>query len=153
VQSDGMPAGIMEHLSPFVGEWEMEAAFAAGGSADGGRTVFEWMFGGRFLSQRAEVPHPDAPDLLAIIAPDAAGAAYTQHYFDSRGVVRTYAMTFSRGVWTLLRGAPDFSPLGSARRFTATFGDGGATITGRWESSPDGTAWKHDFDLIYTRAG
>lgn len=41
------------------------------------------------------------PDVVAaIVAPTSDGDAYTQHYFDSRGVVRVYAMTFGKGVWT-----------------------------------------------------
>jgi len=34
------------------------------------RTVFEWMAAAQFLIQRWEVPHPDAPDGIAIIGFD-----------------------------------------------------------------------------------
>jgi len=60
-------------------------------------------------------------------------------------------MTFGDGVWTLSRTSPDFSPLNFSQRFTGTFGDGGKTIRGRWETSDDGSSWEHDFDLIYAK--
>jgi hypothetical protein len=89
---------------------------------------------------------------MSIIALDHDGAGFTQHYFDSRGVVRVYAMTLADGVWTLTRTAPDFTPLEFAQRFVGTFADGGDTIAGRWETAPVGTAdWVLDFHLTYTR--
>jgi hypothetical protein len=105
----------------------------------------------QFLLQRWEISHPDAPDGLAIIGVDAARGAFFQHYYDSRGVARVYAMTFTDGVWELLRDAPDFSPLDFAQRFTGRFTDGGNVIRGRWEMSTDGSQWRHDFELTYTR--
>ncbi len=142
----------MERLAPFVGEWIVQAAFPdAGPSPFTGLTTFEWVLGGRYLLQRAEVAHPEAPDVHAVIARDAAGDGYTQHYFDSRGVVRVYAMTFEDGVWQLLRRSPDFSPLDFAQRFTGRFVADDSTIDGRWETSRDGSTWKLDFGLTYTR--
>jgi len=38
-----------------------------------------------------------------------------------------------------------------SQRFTATFSDGGNTITGRWEIADDRTNYTADFDLIYRR--
>jgi hypothetical protein len=98
--------------------------------------------------QRWEVEHPDAPDGIAIIGSDAAGGGYLQHYLDSRGVARVYEMTFADNVWTLERdvAARDFS-----QRFTGTFDDDRNVIVGHWESSSDGSNWKPDFDLTYTR--
>ena len=143
---------MIERLEAFIGEWSIEASFPdAAPTGAVGRIVFEWMPGGQFLVQRWEVSHPDAPDGLAIIGLDRDGEAFTQHYFDSRGVARVYAMTFGDCVWTLSRTSPDFSPLNFSQRFTGTFGDGGKTIQGRWETSDDGSSWEHDFDLIYAK--
>jgi hypothetical protein len=136
----------LQRLEVFVGEWSMEASFAPGKA---GRAVFEWMLGGQFLVERAEVP--GAPDSIAVVGVDRDGTAFTQHYFDSRGIARMYAMTFADGVWTLLRDAPDFSPLDFWQRFTGEFSADGATISGRWESSGDGLGWAHDFDLTYRK--
>jgi hypothetical protein len=138
----------LERLDAFVGEWNMEASFP---DTPLGRTVFEWLPGGRFLLQRWEVPHPDAPDGIAVIRFDPASDTYSQHYFDSRGVARVYAMSFRDGVWGLLRDSPDLSPLDFLQRFTGAFSGDGSTIRGRWESSWDGTSWERDFDLTYTK--
>jgi hypothetical protein len=134
-----------ERLDALVGEWRMEAVFPVAAPAGVvGRSRFEWALGRQFLVQRSEISHPDS---MAIIAFDSDNGAFTQHYFDSRGVARLYAMGFNGDGWTLVRESPDFSP-----RFTGTFSDAGNTIHGRWETSRDGSSWEHDFDLTYTRA-
>jgi hypothetical protein len=138
----------LDALEPFVGEWTMAPGFIPD-PADAPRavTTFEWLPGRLFLVQRWEVDHPDAPDGIAIIGFEPAKATYLQHYFDSRGVARVYEMTFTNNVWTLSRLAdPDFS-----QRFTGTFNDQGHTIAGTWEISTDGSSWRNDFDLTYTR--
>jgi hypothetical protein len=138
----------MSGLDVFVGEWVMAASFASDpGGAPRARTVFEWLKGRRFLLQRWEIDHPDAPDGVAIIGPSTAPEHYIQHYFDSRGVERVYEMSFDGRIWVLERRAtkPDFS-----QRFTGTVTRRG-TIAGRWEMSDDGVNWRHDFDLTYTR--
>ena len=116
------------------------------------RSRFEWTLGGRFLLQRTEVPATEVPDSLAIVSADPETGAYTQHYYDSRGVVRLYAMTFADGVWTLTRESPDFSPLDFRQRFTGTFGQDGNIICGAWQTRRTGAGWEHDFDLTYRRA-
>ena len=138
-------------LDVFVGEWNMGASLAPStADAPHARTMFEWLPGKRFLIQRWEVDYPDAPDGIAIIGFDADAASLLQHYFDSRGVQRVYAMTFADRVWTLERfaRAPDFS-----QRFVGTFIDDDHTINGRWEISSDGSNWNPDFSLTYTRVG
>ncbi len=140
----------LERLEAFVGEWKVETTLPG---AEGlvGRTVFEPLLGGQFLIQRSEIPHPDAPDSTAIISFDPDDGSFAQHYFDSRGVVRIYAMSFDDGVWGLVREAPDFSPLKFSQRFRGTFNEGRSIIRGRWEIADDGVSWKTDFDLTYTR--
>jgi hypothetical protein len=143
----------LERLDALVGRSSMDARFPdALSSAPMGHAVFEWLPGGQFLSQRWEVPHPDAPDGIAIIGLTADREAYTQHYFDSRGVARLYTMTFGAGIWTLLRETPDFSPLDFSQRFLGTLTQDGSVIHGRWESSGDGSTWAQDFELRYTKA-
>jgi hypothetical protein len=149
------PGTELAPLEPLVGEWSVEAIAPWAPPSDlRGRTVFEWMTGGNFLVQRWEVPVPEAPDGLAVIGPDPENSGgYLQHYFDSRGVARVYAMTFDDGVWTLSRTTADFSPLDFAQRFTGTVSGDGRTIRCRWELANDGSTWEHDFDLVYTRVG
>ena len=141
-------------LDVLIGEWSLEARFPGAPPSDlRGRVVFEWMTGDKFVIQRWEIPIPDAPDGVAIIGFDEGRQTLLQHYFDSRGVARVYEMTLEGGIWTLSRTKPDFSPLGFWQRFIGRFSDDGMRIEGSWETSDDGADWKHDFDLIYTRAG
>src|SRR5829696_1479699 len=136
-------------LEVFVGE-RVEQVLVP--DAPAGRTTFEWMLGGKYLLQRAGSPQPEFPDVLAVISYDDGSGAYTQHYFDSRGVTRVYRMSLSEGVWRLWRDQPDFSPLDFAQRYEGTVATDGDTIEGRWETSHDGGAtWGHDFGLRYTR--
>jgi hypothetical protein len=147
----------LQRLTPFIGTWRPEAQFSpaaqneiVGPDHKSASATFEWTLGGQYLMQRSNAPDP-APDSLAIVSFDTDRETYVQHYFDSRGVVRVYAMTFSDGVWTLLRESPDFSPLDFSQRFTGTFSDNGDSIIGRWEISRDGSPWERDFDLSYFR--
>jgi hypothetical protein len=148
----GTRAEALERLDVFVGEWVLEAPFPGEG-----RSRFEWGVGRQFLLQRTEVSVPQAPSSLAIVAADLQTGAYTQHYYDSRGVVRLYAMTLGDGVWTLTREAADFTPLEFQQRYQGTFSADGNTISGAWEKrSPGGGAgvggqWEHDFGLTYHR--
>ncbi len=146
----------LARLDVFVGDWSMEARFPGQEQAPSGvmaRSRFEWELDGQFLSQHTEVPIPEAPDSLAIVAAVPRTGGYTQHYYDSRGVARLYAMSFTDGVWILLRESADFSPLDFRQRFTGTFSEDGNTITGAWEKTTGGGEWEHDFTLIYHRAG
>ena len=87
-----------------------------------------------------------------IIAPAAGGDGFTQHYFDSRGVVRLYAMTFDGRELVLERHEPDFSGLPFHQRFEGTLSADGDRMDGRWLKSSDGVAWEVDFPLTYVRA-
>jgi hypothetical protein len=135
---------MIEQLKPLVGTWEVETSLGAARAS----TTFEWTLGGAFLLQRAQVDLPEAPDALCVIAPDEQTGAFRQHYFDSRGVVRLYAMTFDGRTWTLRREAPDFTPLSFAQRFSAEVT--ADRMAGAWETRSDG-AWEKDFDMVYTR--
>jgi hypothetical protein len=150
----------LARLGVFVGEWVMEARFpsdhpaSANAKEEGSqaRNWFAWSLDGQFLVQRTEVPVPEAPGNLAIVSVNPETGAYTQHYYDSRGVVRLYAMSLADGVWTLTRESPDFTPLDFRQRFTGTISDDGNIISGAWEKGLGGAGWEHDFALTYRRA-
>jgi hypothetical protein len=148
-------AEALKRLDVLVGEWAVEAHFSddrqQAGAGPAARSRFEWALDRQFLLQRTEVPDTDVPDSLAIIGTETGDGSYTQHYFDSRGVARLYAMTFDGRVWTLRRESPDFAPLDFHQRFTGTFSDDGDTISGVWEMRRDGAEWEHDFTLDYRR--
>ena len=151
--SDDERVARLRRLEPLVGEWRIEVPGLAlpPGVDDSARMSFEWTLDGAFLLQRASVPVPEAPDLLAVIGPAADGDGYTQHYFDSRGIARVYAMTFDGREWTLERHAPDFSPLPFHQRWLATLNPDENAIDGHRETSPDGNDWELDFELAYRR--
>src|SRR3954451_10594335 len=86
-------------LEALIGGWTTEATFPNGVSGTG-RTTFEWELGGAFVLQRATADVEGPPEGLMLIGPGADGGL-VQHYFDSRGVVRRYAMRVGNGEWTL----------------------------------------------------
>lgn len=138
-------------LEPLIGSWSVDADFPSLGVVRGW-TSFEWLLGRRFVVQRSGADHPDAPSGHSILAPDAnRPGGYLQHYFDSRGVVRLYEMGFDGKTWTLIRRAPDFSPLDFAQRYAGELSDDGDTIAGAWEVAPEGEDWRLDFRLTYRR--
>ena len=141
-------AADMKPLEPLVGAWSMETSLGSVRAT----TTFEWVLDGQFLLQRSEIDLDVAPNGVMVIGADPAGDGYLQHYFDSRGVTRVYAMTFENGVWTLLRTKPDFSPFEFHQRYVGRFSDDGTVIEGAWEKSDDGENWELDFGLTYRRA-
>lgn len=142
-------------LEPLTGTWRMDVEFPDGRQGPpgdtGARTVFEYGPDQGFLIQRWQVPHPAAPDGIAIITANASGEGFAQHYFDSRGVVRVYQMTFTDRDWTLERTTGDFSPLDFAQRWEAEFSADRHTIRGRWLHRAGDGNWEHDFALTYAR--
>ena len=137
-------------LHVLVGEWEVEFDNPLEpGARLRARASFAWMAGGRFLIQDepADPPFPSGHSLFGRERPDDAESPLLMHYFDSRGVARTYRVALRDRVWTIWRDGPGF-----AQRFRGTFSADGATITGSWERSDDGWSWEHDFNLTYRRA-
>jgi hypothetical protein len=127
-------------LDRLVGTWRTEARFPNGVSGTG-TTTFELVLRGEYLLQRATVEVDGPPEGLMVIGPGEHGAP-TQHYFDSRGVTRRYAMTLEGDTWTLERDG--------VQRYLGRFEDDD-TIRGAWEWFRDG-AWQHDFELDYRRS-
>jgi hypothetical protein len=147
---------VLKRLDAFVGDWEFHAS--VGGRVVGrGRTTFDWLDGGAFLVQHAsaEPPLPDTPPgwvtnspfpVTTIMGLDDSAEKFAMLYADGRGVRRIYEMTVTDGGWTIWRQAPGFF-----QRFTATFSDDGATISGCWEGSRDGSDWQLDFEQVYVK--
>jgi hypothetical protein len=154
MSTDASRAAI-DRLAVLIGTWRMAAVFPDGRQGPpedtAARTVFEYGPGDHMLIQRWQVPHPAAPDGIAIITVDRARDGFLQHYFDDRGVVRLYQMTFAAGFWTLERTAADFSPLDFAQRWEAELAADGETIRGRWLHRGTSGEWSEDFSLTYNR--
>ena len=137
----------IEELRDFVGEWELQVGLPGADNVRG-HVVFEAV--GAILVERTSIPVPEAPDSVCVIVA-RADAGFVQHYFDSRGVARLYAMTFDGSTWTLERTTADFSPLEFLQRYVGSFSDDRATIDGEWQTSEDGREWRRDFRLTYRR--
>ena len=143
-------------LEPLIGEWSMAMVMPGEKTPEklpdiGARVKFEWLGNRAFVVERWTVPVPEAPDGLAVIGWDEGRGTFLQHYFDTRTVARIYEMSFEKGVWTLERTKPDFSPYEFSQRFTGTLSKDGKRIDGTWEIANDKKTWEKDFDLIYTR--
>ena len=139
-------------LERLVGTWEFEP-FIEGRSMGHGRARFEWIEDGAFLLERWHADWTDpgwvehAPvSMQSVMGFDDTTFEVTQLYADDRGVFRVYRGTLTDQAWWLERAAPGFH-----QRFVGAFLDDGQTIEGRWESSPDGTAWELDFPITYRK--
>lgn len=137
----------LQKLGPLVGEWEVELRFSAHREETvRGRASFEWFVNGAFLMYRLGDVAAGPPYSISLIGGDDSAESYTVLYADDRRVSRIYHMRFEGTEWTMWREAPGFW-----QRFTGSLSDDGDTITARWEKSPDGARWEHDFDLTYRR--
>jgi hypothetical protein len=138
-----MPTEV-ELLDALVGTWTTEGSHPELPDAIHGTTTFEWLDGRRFLIGRAHYEHPQIPDAVTVTG--ITDERLAMHYFDSRGVFRVYSVAMTPGTWRFWRDDPAFS-----QRFTGTFDDDGATITGRGSYSRDGGEWTDDLALTYRR--
>lgn len=145
-------------LDRLVGRWTTEATHPSmPGAVVHGTAVIEWLEGARFLIIRTHMDHPDFPASISIIGnvahdrvDGAAGddaPALSMHYYDSRGVARTYDAGIDHREWRLSRIAPGFS-----QRFSGRIAEDGGTIDGLWQLSVDGEHWDDDLQITYRRA-
>jgi hypothetical protein len=129
-----------------VGEWTTEATHPAFPSTVVvGRATYEWLEGERFLIQRSSNDHPDFPDSISVVG--FVDDALIGHYFDSRGVFRTYRMAMEGDTLRMWRDAPGFS-----QRLEARLSDDGLTFGGVWQLSRDDETWDDDLAITFTRA-
>ena len=70
------------------------------------------------------------------------------HYFDVRGVHRTFTVAITADTWRYWNDTPGF-----AQRFTGSLSDDGSAINGLGELSRDGATWEDDLTITYRRAG
>src|SRR4051812_18395713 len=80
----------LKPLEILVGTWETEVVHPMITGPVHGLATFEWFKGGKFLIERSEMDDPIFPAGIMIVGYNEATGNFTQHYFDSRGVIRNY---------------------------------------------------------------
>jgi hypothetical protein len=127
-------------LDELVGSWHISMRHVQLGQPVSGQQRYERVLDGAFVMLDWTFDHPDFPDALALLQDEAL------HYFDVRGVSRTFALEFTTRGWTLLRKDRDFWQRCAVTRVSPR------EMTGTGENSHDvGLTWEHDFDITYTR--
>jgi hypothetical protein len=142
--SDRDPA--LEPFEALIGTWDTEAKHRMVDEVVLGSTSFEWLEGGHFVVQRSRTAHDLFPDGISIIGLPEAGDGLVMEYFDSRGVRRTYRVSFEDGVLRYWRDHPGFD-----QRFSATIARD--TFEGLFELAETPGDWREDMRVTYRRRG
>ena len=145
----------MQEFERLIGAWHGEGDFPGDPplhmSAD---ATIERL--GAFLVFRVEAEPKELPGSISVIGGGQDGEPQPMHYFDSRGVRRSYLTTVEGSTWRIWF-APDYDwqgPDGPGfdQRWVAELSADGGSIDGRWERKPPGaTDWELDFPMRYVR--
>ena len=111
-----------------------------------GTAALEWLEDQQFLIHRTHHDHRQLLDAVAVIG--VVAGEPSMHYFDVRGVHRTFAVAITADSWRYWNDTPGF-----AQRFTGRLSDDGTAIDGRGELSRDGATWQDDLTITYRRTG
>ena len=136
----------LEPFDALSGTWTTEATHPRFDGFVPGSVTFEWAEGGHFLVQRSHNDHELFPDAISVIGAPEDGDGLVMEYFDSRGVRRTYGISFEDGVLRIWRDDPTF-----AQRFSATPSHDG--FEGIWQVAETPGDWQDDLRVTYRRAG
>lgn len=124
----------LEPFDALIGTWDTEATHPMFDGVVSGSVTHEWLAGGHFLVQRSHNEHELFPDAIAVIGAPESGDGLVMEYFDSRGVRRTYGVSFDDGLLRIWRDDPAFAQRYCARPARDQF-DGRsqlATTPGDW---------------------
>ena len=134
-------------LAPFdalIGTWATEATHPLLDGVVPGTVTYEWLAGGRFVIQRSRNEHELLPDAISVIGPPEDGDGLVMEYFDSRGVRRTYDISFDDGVLRIWRDQPGFD-----QRLETTPADEGFVAVAQLAETPG--EWRDDLRVVYRR--
>ena len=130
-----------------VGTWATEATHPGlPATVVSGRASFEWLEDQNVLIHRTHYEHPELPDAVAVSG--IVDGTPAMHYFDVRGVHRTFTGAITADTWRYWNETPGF-----AQRFTGSLSDDGGAINGLGELSRDGATWEDDLTITYRRTG
>jgi hypothetical protein len=133
-------------LAPFdalIGTWATEATHPQFDGVVPGSITYEWLEGGHYLIQRSRNEHELFPDAISVIGKPEDGDGLVMEYFDSRGVRRTYGISFEDGVLRIWRDAPGFD-----QRYAARPAD---EFEGVFQLAETPGDWKDDLKVRYRR--
>jgi hypothetical protein len=134
-------------LAPFdalIGTWSTEAKHRLMDEVVSGSATFEWLEGGHFVVLRSHHDHDLLPDALSVIGRPESGEGLVLEYFDSRGVRRTYGVSFEDGVMRWSRDQPGFE-----QRSYAKLGADEFEFVAQLAETPG--EWQDDLRTIYRR--
>jgi hypothetical protein len=135
----------LEPFDALVGTWATEATHPQFDGVVAGSVAYEWLEGRRFLVQRSHNDHEKFPDAISVIGAPESGEGLVMEYFDSRGVRRTYGVSFEDGVLRIWRDDPEF-----AQRFSATVAED--RFEGVWQLARTPGDWRDDLKVSYRRS-
>jgi hypothetical protein len=142
-----IPNDFLKPLSILVGTWQTTGTHPlVPGVILHGTVIFEWIEGGAYLKMSSEVDDPRFPTGIAIIGSDNERKEIFMLYFDERNVSRKHDFSITATEWKWWRAHPGFS-----QRYTVKIENNGDTMVGKGELCTDGSTWKPDLDLTYTR--
>jgi hypothetical protein len=136
---------VLDPFDALIGTWATEATHPQFDAVVAGSTTFEWLEGGHFLVQRSHNDHELFPDAISVVGVPETGDGLVMEYFDSRGVRRTYGVSFDDGVLRIWRNDPTF-----AQRFSAT--PSHDSFEGRWQLARTPGDWQDDLNVTYRRS-
>jgi hypothetical protein len=134
-------------LAPFdalIGTWATEATHPQFDGVVPGSITYEWLEGGHYLIQRSHNDHELFPDAICVIGAPESGEGLVMEYFDSRGVRRTYGISFDDGVLRIWRDHPGFE-----QRFSAT--PAPDAYEGVFQLARTPGDWQDDLRVTYRR--
>src|SRR5215212_4719058 len=133
-------------LNPFdalIGTWATEATHPLFDGVVTGSVTYEWLEGGHFVVQRSHNDHELFPDAICVIGAPEDGDGLVMEYFDSRGVRRTYEVSFDDGVLRIWRDEPGFE-----QRLEARPAD---TYEATYQLAREPGDWQDDLHVVFRR--
>lgn len=139
----------LEDLGRFVGTWHTEGRLLPTQNNPEilikGTDTYEWLPGGFFLLHKADVlVGNERNQTFEIIGLDKSNRFFTMNYYDSQGNSGFMKATCNNRDWNFL--ADDL-------RFTGSFDNNGAILSGIWEASTGADTWNHFMDINLVKAG
>src|SRR3954470_24210011 len=134
----------LEPFDALIGTWATEATHRLVDAVVPGRVTFEWLGGGHFVIMRSHNEHEMFPGAISVIGAPEDGDGLVMEYFDSRGVRRTYDVSFDDGVLRIWRDDPEF-----AQRLEVVVENDG--FVAQYQLARTAGDWRDDLRAVYRR--